>query len=420
MTLFVPILLSLLFSAFFSGSEIAFVSANRLKIELERKQGQFTARLLGEFLKKPSWFIGAMLVGNNIALVFYAIFMQQLLTPWLVTWLPGGEIIQLLVQTLISTFIILVSAEFLPKTVFRINPNGALQIFAIPLKILYYILYLPTLVTVGLSEWLLRVVFRQPAGKEELVFGRIDLHHYVREFQEQIEEVDEMEHELQILQNALGFGKIKVRDCMVPRTEITSCEVEESIDVLKDLFIETGYSKIIIYRQNIDNVIGYIHSNEIFKHPTSIKSCLLPVLIMPETMSANEALELFIHQKRGIAVVVDEFGGTSGMLTMEDIIEEIFGEIEDEHDTEDLIEEVISNHEFKFSARFEIDYLNDKYKLELPESEEYDTLAGLILYYNEDIPEQGEEIRINENFRFKILEVSDARIVLVNLVISEA
>ncbi|NBG65183.1 hemolysin family protein [Acidiluteibacter ferrifornacis] len=408
------IFLTLLLSAFFSGMEIAFVTANKFKIELDTKQGDVLSAILSKFLKHPSRFIGAMLVGNNIALVVYGIFMAQILEPVIAIYVKSESVI-LLVQTIISTLIILITAEFLPKAVFRINPNSILRFFAIPIGLLYYILLIPMFLIIGLSEFILKYVFRMENVTEDLNFGRIDLEHYLRDATERNDlEQDEMDHEIQIFQNALDFSKVKARECMIPRTEITALEVNESMEVLRETFIESGYSKILIYRDNIDNIIGYVHSFELFKRPDSIKSILLPVLIIPQSMSANEILELFIKQRKSVAVVVDEFGGTSGILTIEDVIEEIFGEIEDEHDKEELIEEVISETEYLFSARLEIDYLNDAYKLNLPEADNYETLAGLIISHYESIPKADTKCRI-DNYELTVLKVSDNRIELIRL-----
>ena len=404
------IFLTLLLSAFFSGMEIAFVTANKFKIELDTKQGDVLSAILSKFLKHPSRFIGAMLVGNNIALVVYGIFMAQILEPVIAIYVKSESVI-LLVQTIISTLIILITAEFLPKAVFRINPNSILRFFAIPIGLLYYILLIPMFLIIGLSEFILKYVFRMENVTEDLNFGRIDLEHYLRDATERNDlEQDEMDHEIQIFQNALDFSKVKARECMIPRTEITALEVNESMEVLRETFIDSGYSKILIYRDNIDNIIGYVHSFELFKRPDSIKSILLPVLIIPQSMSANEILELFIKQRKSVAVVVDEFGGTSGILT----IEEIFGEIEDEHDKEELIEEVISETEYLFSARLEIDYLNDAYKLNLPEADNYETLAGLIISHYESIPKADTKCRI-DNYELTVLKVSDNRIELIRL-----
>ncbi len=408
------ILVSVLFSAFFSGMEIAFITANKLKIELDNKQGVFAARLLSGFLQRPSKFIGTMLVGNNIALVFFGIYMAKWLEPLLFQWGMSGAMV-LLTQTVISTIIILFAGEFIPKTLFRINSNFLLNFLAIPLSFLYYFLWIPMMITVGLAELALKYLFRVDIGNQELAFGRVDLDNFVKEITESAEQTDEeLDHEIQIFQNALDFSKIKARDCMVPRTEITAVDLEDDVDKLKELFIETGFSKIPIYRDSIDNIIGYVTVSELFSNPENIKSLIVPVIIIPETISAKEVLELFIGQNKSIAVVVDEFGGTSGMLTIEDIIEEIFGDIEDEHDSDEFIEEKLDENEFLFSARLEIDYLNDTYKLNLPESDEYETLAGLIIHAQEDIPKVNSVIHI-EGFTFTITEVSNVRIETVQL-----
>ena len=416
MNLLLLIAATLVFSAFFSGMEIAFLTSNKLKIELDNKQGTFSAKMLSGFLKQPSRFIGTLLVGNNIALVFYGILMAQLLEPTLDSWgLSNASV--LLLQTLISTLIILFAGEFLPKTLFRINSNFTLNLFAIPLKITYFILWIPMYVMVGLSELIIRIFFGIRSGKKEVVFGRLDLSNYVREMTETAEnKEEELEHEIQIFQNALDFSKVKARDCMVPRTEISAVEINDELEKLRALFIETGYSKMLVYRDNIDNIIGYVSSIELFNNPDSIKRLIVPVIIIPETITAKEVLELFIKQNKSLAVVVDEYGGTSGIVTIEDIIEEIFGDIEDEHDQESFLEEVIDENTFHFSARLETDYLNDKYKLDIPESDEYETLAGYIIHNCEHIPDINSIITIDQ-FRFKITAVTNVRIESVILYI---
>ena len=407
------ILSTLVFSAFFSGMEIAFISANKLKIELDGKQGDFFAKIIANFFKRPSRFIGAMLVGNNVSLVVYGIFMAKLLEPQIEAYTKSSLVI-LLIQTIISTLIILVTAEFLPKTLFRINPNSMLRFFALPLFIIYWIMFLPMLLVIGISELLIKIFFPQLSSEEDLNFGRIDLEHYIKEGADQSLSQEEVDHEIQIFQNALDFSKVKARECMIPRTEIVALAMEEDIEKLKEQFIETGLSKILIYRDNIDNIIGYTHSFELFKKPESIKAILLPVPIIPMSMQANEILEIFIQQKRSIAVVVDEFGGTAGIVTIEDIIEEIFGEIEDEHDKEALIETKINDNEFLFAARLEVDYLNNEYNLGLPESDNYETLAGLIIDRFESIPMLNEQIQ-KDQFLFTVKKVFQNKIDLVHL-----
>jgi CBS domain containing-hemolysin-like protein len=408
---------TLVLSAFFSGTEIAFLTANKLKIELESKQGSFSSGLISGFMRKPSRFIGTMLVGNNIALVIYGIFMALLLEPFIEAF-GFSEVWVLIIQTLISTMVILLFGEFIPKTLFRINPNFLLTFMAIPIRVIYLFLWVPMYIMVGLSELILRI-FRVKIGAKEIGFGRVDLDNYVREIAETAEHTEEeIDHEIQIFQNALDFKEVKARDCMVPRTEISAVEIETPVDKLRDLFIETGYSKVLVYRDNIDNIIGYINSVELFHRADSIKRLIVPVIIIPETISAKEVLELFIKQNKSIAVVVDEFGGTSGMLTIEDIIEQIFGDIEDEHDTEEFLEEEINERTFNFSARLEIDYLNSRYKVNLPESDEYETLAGFIIHRHENIPDLNSIIEIDQ-FRFTITAVTNVRIETVKLELIE-
>ena len=319
----------------------------------------------------------------------------------------------LLSQTIISTLLILFFAEFLPKALFIINPNRVLTIAAVPLRIIYILLYPFTYITVAISNSILKL-FKMDVSESDLAFSKVDLEHFVMDIQERHEEGEEIDAEIQIFKNALDFSDVKVRECMIPRTEIIALEVETDLDYLKSKFIKTGLSKILIYRENIDNIIGYVHSKELFKSPESIKSILLPVAIVPEAMSAQDLLGECIKSNRSIAVVVDEFGGTSGILTIEDIIEEIFGEIEDEHDKEELLEVKINENEFEFSARIEIDYLNDKYQLDLPESDEYETIAGLIINIHESIPEKGEIIRL-EHFIFTIEEVDNNKIEIIKI-----
>lgn len=399
---------SLLFSAFFSGTEIAYLSSNKLSIELESKQGDLRSRALSFFLKRPSKFIGAMLLGNNIALVVYGIFMAQLLEPWIYSWLPDTAGV-LIVQTILSTILILVVAEFLPKAVFQANPNGTLRFFAFPLFLVYWILWIPVMLIIGLSEGLLKLITGTSYGNEVLDFGRTDLDRYVQESSETSDDDEDVDHEVQIFRNALDFSRLKARECMIPRTEVVALEVDTPMEELKQLFIDTGLSKILIFRDNIDNIIGYAHSYEMFRSPDKITSILRPVSIVPESMPSHELLEFLIKQRKGIAVVVDEYGGTSGIITIEDVIEEIFGEIDDEHDVEELHEKQLPDGSYEFSGRYEIDQLNETYKLELPESDEYETLAGLIMHRTGEIPDAGSTIDIDQ-YEFTILERSGNRI----------
>ncbi len=411
------IILTMIASAFFSGLEIAFITSNKLRIELESKQGNLSARILSHFSKYPSRYLGTMLLGNNIALVIFGIYMDEELNPFVGQYI-SSKILILLISTFLSTMLILIVAEYLPKNFFRINPNKTLSLFVFPLTIIYGILYPMVLLTISLSEFVLKRIFHVKIENENAAFTMIDLDNYLRESTASIEKKEEKDHEIQIFQNALDFSSVKARECMVPRTEIIAMDVNEPAEILKNKFIQTRLSKILIYAGNIDNIIGYVYSKELFNKPESVRSILLPVSIVPESMAASEVLTIFIQQHKSIAVVVDEFGGTSGILTMEDIIEEIFGEIEDEHDKEEMIEKQVNNNEFIFSARLETDYINDKYHLNLPIVSNFETLGGLIMHYHESIPRLNEEIHI-ENFLFIITAVSRTRIEQVNLKIQK-
>ena len=397
------ILICLLLSAFFSGMEIAFVSANKLKVELDKQSGMTYSRLLEGVLQSPAKFIATMLVGNNIALVVYGVMMAKLLEPTIEHYTQSSFLV-LLIQTIISTLIILVTAEFLPKAFFRINPNQFLKVFAIPLFFFYYLLWPIVRITIFMSKIGLRLI-GAPLEEEDAVFRKVDLEEYLKSSSK--DEQDDVE--VQMLQNALDFSSVKVRECMVPRTEIVAVALSQSIDDLAMIFVKTKLSKVLVYEENIDHIIGYAHSIEMFKNPSSIRSILLPIPIVPETMLANELMETFTKERKAVAVVVDEFGGTSGMVTIEDVMEEIFGEIEDEHDEELLTEEILSSGDLFLSARLEVDYLNEKYNLDLPESEAYETLGGLIVENFESIPNEGAEITIG-NYTFKAEQVSETRI----------
>lgn len=408
------IILSLLFSAFFSGMEIAFIASNKLHIELMKKRGELNARILSYFLEKPSRFIATMLVGNNIALVVYGIEMAQILEPHIEQHLTSNDSMVLLVQTIISTLIVLVTAEFIPKVLFSINANRFVRLFVIPAALSYFGLYFFVSLVVFLSNFLLKKVMRVELLDQKRVFGRVDLQQYLEEHANTAKEKNQLETEIQIFQNALDFSKVKARECMVPRNEIIAMEVGENINKLTKTFVETGFSKILIFKDNIDQIIGYTHSYELFKQPKNIKSILLPLALVPETMTANDILNLFIKERKSIALVIDEFGGTSGLLTIEDIIEEIFGEIHDEHDLLEHKEVQVSENQFIFSGRHEIDYLNDKYNLNLPESDDYETLSGYIVNHCESIPKLNEQIKVGP-FIFEILEVEQTRVETVKL-----
>lgn len=411
------IVVSLLLSAFFSGMEIAFVSANKLKVEVDKKSGGFSARLLSRFIHSESRFISAMLVGNNIALVVYGISIATLLDPAFARLLPAplnSELSILLLQTIVSSLIILIFAEFIPKTLFRINPNSFLSVFALPVYIIYYLLYPLVLITIGFSEFILRFFFKMDLRNRKKVFDIVDMDNFLREFSQDQERESEGSREIQIFKNAIEFPDIKVRECMIPRTEVVAVAHDEQPEDIRSIFSQTGFSKILIYRESIDNIIGYVHAFDFFKKPKDIKPIIRPIMLVPETMHINKLLKNFIQQQKSIAVVVDEFGGTSGIITVEDIIEEIFGEIDDEYDVGNLVEKLIKENEFVFSARLEIDYLNERYGLDLPDSEEYETLGGLILKHMETIPEKGQELQ-TEGFSFRIIQVSKKRIELVQV-----
>lgn len=408
------IILSLLFSAFFSGMEIAFVASNKLHIELMKKRGEFNARILSYFLEKPSRFIATMLVGNNIALVVYGIEMAKVLSPYIEKYFTTNNSLVLLGQTVISTLIVLVTAEFIPKVLFSINANRFVRLFAVPAGLCYFGLYFFASLVVSLSNFVLKKVMRVEQLDQKRVFGRVDLQQYIEEHATSAKDKNQLDPEIQIFQNALDFSKVKARECMVPRNEIIAMDIGEGINKLTNRFVETGLSKILIYKDNIDQIIGYTHSYELFKQPTDIKSILLPVALVPETMTANNILNLFIKERKSLALVIDEFGGTSGLLTIEDIIEEIFGEIQDEHDLIGYEETRFSENEFVFSGRQKIDYLNEKYNLKLPESDDYETLSGLIVNHCESIPKKNEQIKVGL-FILQILKVEQTRVETVKL-----
>lgn len=402
--------------------EIAFVSANRIHIELEKKQEGFLAKVLGWITEKPSKFIATMLIGNNIALVVYGLYMGDVLMDWFQSMLPAESgFVNLLLtdfslfsQTVISTFIILITAEFLPKVLFQIYSNTLLKILALPAYVFYVLFSFLSWTVIKISDFVLKTFFKTDGDEVQLAFTKLELGDYITEQMESVEEEDEVDSEIQLFQNALEFSEVKAREVMIPRTEITTIELHENTKTLGKLFVETGYSKILVYKDTVDEIIGYVHSYELFKRPKTIKQILRPVEFVPETMLIHDILNVLTKKRKSMAVVLDEYGGTSGIMTVEDIVEELFGEIEDEHDTTDLIEEQLEENQFRFSARLEVDYINENYKLELPESEEYETLGGLITNVTEEIPEQDEEIR-SEGYLFRILEVSNNKIDLVEV-----
>jgi CBS domain containing-hemolysin-like protein len=420
--LIILILVSILFSAFFSGMEIAFISANKLRIEIDKKQKKIFAGMVSYFNKYPSRFIATMLVGNNISLVIYGIAFALLLQEPIHNALGNNsEAVVLLIQTLISTLIILLTAEFLPKTLFRLNPNNSLRLLSIPIMVFYTVLYPITLLTIGISNFTMKYLLRVSPDTEsgEQVFSKVDLDHLLTTVTpEQHTDGEEIE-EVKIFKNALEFSGQKVRDCMIPRTEVIALEIKSTVEDLSQRFIETGLSRILVYSETIDNVIGYVNSKDLFRKPDKIKSHLKPIQIVPETLAVNSLLTSFIKEGKSIALVVDEFGGTSGLITTEDIIEEIFGEIEDEHDSSDLVEEQMDKNKYLLSGRHEIDYLNEKYKLAIPESEEYDTLAGYIIFHYESIPEKDTSVEL-DNFLITITDVSSNRIEEVELALIQS
>ena len=406
------IFICLILSAFFSGMEIAFVSANRIYLEIEKQQNGFNAKFLNFITKNPSRFIATMLVGNNISLVIYGIFMgDRILQLFFPETLLGGAIsIHIVfIQTVISTIIILLTAEFLPKVFFQQFSNVLMKVFAIPTAF-FYVFFSPiTSMIIILSDYILIKFFKTKGDQVQLTFSKIELGNYIEEQLESTKDMDTVDSEIQIFQNALDFSEVKVREAMVPRTEIIATEITASLSDIKKLFTSSGLSKIPVFDNSIDDILGYIHVFEMFKKPTDLKKILLPVAFVPETMKISEVLKLLTKQRKSIAVVLDEYGGTSGIITVEDIIEELFGEIEDEHDHVALFEKQIDKGLFEFSARVEVDYINQKYDLSLPENEFYETLGGLIVYLKEEIPTEGTVIEI-ENYEFEIKEVSSTKI----------
>jgi CBS domain containing-hemolysin-like protein len=410
------ILLSIILSAFFSGMEIAFIASNRLRIELDRKQGVFGSKIIKLFTDNPGQYLATMLIGNNFSLVIYGLVFSKILGA-LLTPVLGSDILILLINTILSTAIILLVAEFLPKTIFRISPNFFLKFLSIPTIIFFFLFYPISKFTLSASNLFIRIFFKiNPDEKkqEDLVFSKVDLDHFVNLSNQSKVESEPDHHNIRIFQNALDFSNVKLRECMVPRTEIEAVESHSSVEQLKEKFVETRLSRILIYQDTIDNIIGYFELKDIFRNPTEIRSMTRKLAIVPETMPANKLLKLFVEEKKNIALVVDEFGGTSGMVTIEDVLEEIVGDIEDEHDTTDLIERNAGYNEYVFSGRLEIDYLNEKYHLNLPEEDDYETLAGMILFYHGSIPGNNDVIRIG-NFVIKVLRVTTTRLELVNL-----
>ncbi|HOA47251.1 MAG TPA: hemolysin family protein [Paludibacteraceae bacterium] len=408
------IIISLLFSAFFSGMEIAFVSSNKLRFELDKKNKVFSASLLNVFYKHPQQYISTMLVGNNIALVVYGIKMAEVLGP-VIRMATSNEILVSLIQTILATILVLFTGEFIPKTIFRFNPNLWLKIFSPLLIVCYSLLYPIARVATILSIWILKL-FKVNVGlhDENISISKVDLDYLVSETVENADKNEDIDNEVKIFQNALDFSSIKLRDCIVPRTEIIALNSDTTIEEITNTFVETGLSKILIYKDSIDNIIGYFHSSDLFRNPTSWQEYLRTMPIVPETMAANKLMDIFMRDKKSIAVVVDEFGGTAGIVTLEDIMEEIFGEIEDEHDTKEYVAKKLNDKEYLLSGRLEIDFINEQFDLRLPETDDYLTIAGFIMYHYQKIPQQNDVIRI-ENYTFRIIKARNSRIDLVKL-----
>ena len=418
MSIIIYLLITMAFSAFFSGMEIAFVSVDKLRFEMDRKGG-VSSRILSLFFRNPNDFISTMLVGNNIALVIYGILMAQIIGDNLLAGWITNHFVMVLVQTVISTLIILVTGEFLPKTLFKINPNLALNVCAVPLFICYVVLYPISKFSSGVSYLFLRL-FGMKVNKEASAkaFGKVDLDYFVQSSIDNAESEETLDTEVKIFQNALDFSAVKIRDCIVPRTEVVAVALDTSLEELKGRFVESGISKIIVYDGNIDNVVGYIHSSEMFRSPKDWRDHVKEVPIVPETMAAHKLMKLFMQQKKTIAVVVDEFGGTSGIVSLEDLVEEIFGDIEDEHDNTSYICKQIGEHEYVLSARLEIEKVNETFNLELPESDDYLTVGGLILNQYQSFPKLHELVSVGK-YQFKIIKVTATKIALVRLKVME-
>jgi len=416
---YLGIILAMVFSAFFSGVEMAFVSSNKLYFELKAKQNILSAKIIANFNQSPSQFIGTMLIGNTLSLVAYGIFMEEFLHHLILTNFPffTNEIVARLIASIIATIIILTTSEFTPKSIFLINPDAILEFLAIPIWVINTLMFPLVWLTVGLSKWFITRVLRLSYSEEKPAFGLTDLNHYLQNLNRKISTEEENEVDTKIFHNALEFKQVKVRDCMIPRTEITAIEIEEGIEGLKNVFIESGHSKVLVYKETLEEVVGYCHSLALFKKPKDIQSILTSIPIVPEAMPANDLMLKFSKERKSLAIVVDEFGSTSGLVSMEDVMEQIFGEIQDEFDdTEDWIEKRLDEHTFILSGRHEIDYLNEKYDWNLPEGD-YETLGGMLIHLYEDIPAVNEVITLAA-FQFQIMTVTDARIDTIKVIIS--
>lgn len=411
------IVVSILLSAFFSGMEMAFITANKLQIEIDKKKEGLIAKILVKLTNSSSKFITTMLVSNNIVLVIYSIYAGNFIAQFLA--LDGfSEFSIILIKTLISTFFILLLAEFLPKVFFRIYADEALKIFAIPAYLFYVILHYFSDFITTISDFLLKLILKSSNTERPKEFSKIELGNFITQQLEKAKDADEVDSEIQIFQNALEFNNVKAREVMIPRTEINAVEINTAIENLNQLFISTGNSKIIVYEKNLDHVLGYVHVFDMFKKSTDIQQILKPIEMIPESMRINYVLNMLIKKRKSIAIVLDEYGGTSGLLTVEDIVEVLFGDIEDEHDSIDLLENQLNENEFEFSSRLEVDYINVTYKLNLPEDESYETIGGMLMSYTETIPALGEVIEIDQ-YQFTITKVSTNKIETVFLLIKE-
>ena len=414
------IILCLILSAFFSGMEIAFISSNKIYLGIEKKQDNFASQILTKLTENPSKFIAAMLIGNNVALVIYGFFMGDVILKCITKLgYHFSDITSLLLQTVASTFIVLITAEFLPKVFFQIYANSLIKILAVPAYLFYRLFYYISTFFIWISDFVLRKFFKTEGDQVQLYFSKIELGNYITEQMNSVEDDEEVDSEIQIFQNALEFSGVKARDIMTPRTEIVDIDLFDSITDLKELFIETGYSKIVVSQNSLDDIVGYVHSFDLFKKPKTIKSVLMTVEFVPETILIKDALNLLIKKRKNVAVVLDEYGGTSGIITIEDIVEELFGEIEDEHDLdEELIEQELGEGKYLFSTRLDVEYLNETYKLMIPEEDSYGTLGGFIVNFTKEIPQKGEEIVI-DNYHFVIEEATNKKIELVKMTIKE-
>lgn len=414
------ILLSLILCAFFSGMEIAFISSNKIYLEIEKKQDSFVSKILTKLTEKPSKFIVAMLIGNTIALVIYGFFMGELLMRWVdVLGYHFSGVLNLIIQTSLSAFIVLITAEFLPKVFFQIYANSLLKFFALPAYFFYRLFYFVSTFFIWISDFVLRKFFKTQGDQIQLYFSKVELGNYITEQMSAVEDNEEVDSEIQIFQNALEFSGVKARDVMTPRTEISAIDLYDSVSELKELFIKTGYSKIVVCQNSLDDIIGYVHSFDLFKKPKTIKEILISVEFVPETIYIKDAMSLLTKKRKSVAVVLDEYGGTSGIITIEDIVEELFGEIEDEHDSdEELIEKELEEGTYLFSTRLDVEFLNQTYKFDIPESDSYSTLGGFIVDFTKDIPQKGDLITI-DNYRFVIEEATNKKIELVKMTVVE-